>query len=153
MADIYHSSAGSLVKSKVSGSSFLSATGLDKILNGGKFLCTSIRVDRGQEVQFLKTLDNAYYLYCFGEAPGKIMVGGLLFFVDCASPNGNASTIRDINTYYEKNNAYASKQPLTVSMGAASFNCILTNLSVAADMNAFNYGSFSLSFTTIPPRK
>ena len=151
MSDLYSAQAGTLIKSGVSNPSFLTVDGLDDLLKGGKMLATSFRLDRGQDVQLLKTLSNLYYVYAFGEAPGKILIGGLLFFADCNSPGGNSSVVQDINSYYEQNNAYNKDGVIRIAAGGASYSGILTNLSMAADMTPYNYASFSLAFILIPP--
>lgn len=153
MADLYRAKAGTLIKSSVGVPSFVSVEGLDTLLRGGRMLGTSFRLDRGQEVQFLKTLSHLYYIYAFGEAPGKIMVGGLVFFADCTDPSGNAQIIGDINKFYDENNAYDRQGPIRIAAGGASFSCLLTNLSISGDMTPYNYASFSMAFTFIPPAK
>jgi hypothetical protein len=152
MSDLYKSVSGAVIKSGVSNPSFLSVDGMDGILRGGKMLLTSIRIDRAQDVQFLKTLANLYYIYAFGEAPGKVQVGGLLFFADCGSKSVNGNSVGEINSFYEGNNAYAKDSSIRIAGGGVSLNCILTGMSVAGDMNAYNYASFSMSFTMIPPK-
>lgn len=142
-----------MVKSSVGAPSFISVDGFDGLLRGGRLLGTSFKLDRGQEVQFLKTLSHLYYIYAFGESPGKVMIGGLLFFADCSDPSGNAKIIGDLNTFYEENNAYDRPTPIRIAAGNASFRCLLTNFSVSGDMNPYNFASFSLAFTLIPPKK
>lgn len=111
-------------------------------------LVTSVRVNRQQEVQFLKTLSSAFYIYAFGESPGSVNVGGLIFFRECG---GNiAGTIADLNAYYESHNAYARGTVVGVAVGGASFPCLLTAMSISGDMTPYNYVSFSLGFTFVP---
>jgi hypothetical protein len=152
MSDLYKSVAGTVVRTKVDSPSFVSVDGMDGILRGGKMLLTSIRVDRAQDVQFLKTLSNLYYIYAFGEAPGKVQIGGLLFFADCESKSIDGSSVGEINKFYEEKNVYANNGSIRIAGGGVSLNCVLTGLSVAADMNAYNYASFSMAFTMIPPK-
>jgi hypothetical protein len=150
MADLYTASAGTLITSRVSSPAFISADALDDLLDGGFMMATSFRIDRGQDVQILKTLSNLYYVYAFGEAPGKILIGGLLFFSDCTDPSGQSDIIEQLNSYFDQNNIYDLNSPVTISIGGATYQALLTNLSVAADMTPYNYASFSLGFTLLP---
>lgn len=151
MADLFRANAGTLIRNQVRTASFISIDGLDALLRGGRMLGTSFRLDRGQDFQMLKTLSNVYYTYSFGEAPGKISVGGLLFFAECGNTGLNTSVVGDINSFYENNNSYNRLEPVRIACGGASFRTLLTNLSVASDSNPQNYASFNLSFTLIPP--
>jgi hypothetical protein len=152
MSDLFKSVSGTVIKSQVSDPSFISVDGMDSILRGGKMLLTSIRLDRAQDVQIIKTLSNLYYIYAFGEAPGKVQIGGLLFFADCQSKAVNGSSVGEINQFFEQNNVYAKNESIRIAGGGVSLNCLLTGLSLAADMNAYNYASFSMTFTMIPPQ-
>lgn len=153
MADLFKSVSGSVIKSGVSSPTFITVDGLDGLLKGGKLLLTSIRIDRAQDVQFLKTLSNLYYIYAFGEAPGKVNISGLLFFSDCGSKSISGGSIGQINSFYESNNAYSKKGTIQISGGdGMSFKTILTGLSISGDMTPYNYASFSLSFSLIPPK-
>lgn len=148
MADLYKAVAGTLIKSEVGGGGFISISGMNSLLNGGRMLVTSVRVNRQQDVQFLKTLSSVFYIYAFGEAPGSVNVGGLIFFRECG---GNVSgVIQEVNAFYEANNAYARGSILGVAVGGASFPCLLTALSFSGDMTPYNYISFSLGFTLVP---
>jgi hypothetical protein len=153
MADLFQSVSGAVIKSKTNSPTFLSVDGLDQLLKGGKLLLTSIRITRAQDVQFLKTLSNLYYIYAFGESPGTIQVGGLVFFSDCNSKSISGDSIGEINKFYDDNNAYEKKGTTRISGGnGMSFNTILTGVSISGDMTPYNYASFSLSFTLIPPK-
>lgn len=149
MADLYRAVAGTLIKSGIdSGGGFISVSGMDSVLAGGRMLVTSIRVNRQQEIQFLKTLSSAFYIYAFGESPGSVNVGGLIFFRDC---NGSGfSGISALNAYYETNNAYAKGGMVGVAVGGASFPCLLSAFSISGDMTPYNYVSFSMGFTMVP---
>lgn len=153
MADLFKARAGTVIRSEVESPAFISVGGLDGMLRGGKMLLTSLRIDRGQGIQVLKTLGNLYYIYAFGEEPGKVMVGGLMFFNDCSSNSANGEVIRQINSYYDSNNAYNRGGPVPIAAGGASFSCILTNMSIAADMTPYNYASFSLNFMLLPKNR
>ena len=113
-------------------------------------LATSLKIDRGEDIQYLKTLSNLYFIYSFGEAPGKIMVGGLIFFTDCTSSTGRTQIIGDLNNYYETYRAYRHQGTIKIAASGASFNTILTNLSISADMTPYNFASFSLAFALVP---
>lgn len=149
MADLYKSSSGAVVKTSVGSPSFISVDGFDSLLRGGKMLLTSIKIDRAQEVQIIKTLSNLYYIYAFGEAPGRVMIGGMIFFADCGSGSVSGDIIGKLNKAYDSNNAYA-KSSVKISGGGATFNTILTGFSVSGDMNPYNQAAFSLSFTIVP---
>lgn len=148
MADLFKSSSGSVVKSTTGSPSFLQVDGLD--LNGGMMMLTSLRIDRGQDIQVLKTLSNLYYLYAFGESPGRVLVGGLIFFTNCGAKSTTGEMVGKINSYYDANNAYAKRGPTRIAGGGVSFRCVLNGLSISGDMTPYNYASFSLSFTLIP---
>lgn len=148
MSDLYESQAGVVIKSVVTSPAFISIDGFDNAIRGGKLLMTSLRVERGQAVQVLRTLGNLYYIYAFGETPGRVMAGGLLFFNDCSGNGGSA--ISQVNSFFSSNNAYNRKEPISIAAGGAAFSCILTNMSISGDMTPYNYASFSLSFILMP---
>lgn len=150
MSNLYKATAGSVVRDQVSSPSFLSVDGFDGQLRGGKMIATAFHVDRGQGWQMMKTLSNAIYTYAFGEDPGKIRVGGLLFLVNCGSAGASARAIGDVNAYYEKSNMYARKGPVRVAADGASYRTYLTEMSIVLEQNQYNYGSFSLGFLLIP---
>ncbi len=151
MADLYKSSAGAIVKSTVGSPSFISVDGFDGLLRGGKMLVTSIKIDRAQEVQIIKTLSNLYYIYAFGESPGRVMIGGMIFFANCGSRSVTGDIVGQLNSTYESKCAYNNSSPVRISGGGATFRTILTGFSISGDMNPHNQAAFSLSFTTIPP--
>ena len=148
MADLYRSKPGTLIKSTVSHPAFVTVTGLQL---GTKMIATGFKLDRNQDMQHQKTMSQDIYSYAFGEAMGRVMIGGLLFFGDC---NGvSASAISQINKFYSSANAYVKKGPVTCTIGSnAAFRCYLENLSVVAEGSAFNIGSFSLGFSVIPSK-
>ncbi len=151
MADLYEAQAGVVIKSTVTSPSFISIDGFDNSIRGSKILMTSLRVERSQGVQVLRTLGSLYYIYAFGETPGRVMVGGLMFFSDCGGSGGNP--MARVNSYYSGNNAFDRREPVSVAAGGVAFSCILTNLSISADMTPFNYASFSMSFILMPANR
>lgn len=150
MSDLFQSSSGAVVKTSVGGASFISVDGFDQILRGGKMLLTSIKIDRAQDVQIIKTLSNLYYLYAFGESPGRVMIGGFMFLANCGSRSVSGEILGQLNSAYESKNAYNSSQPVRIAGGGVSFKTVLTGFSVSGDMNPSNQAAFSLSFTIIP---
>lgn len=113
-------------------------------------LVTSIKIDRSQDIQIIKTLSNLYYLYAFGEAPGRVMVAGMVFFADCGSRSVNGSIIGNLNSLYDSKCAYNNSSPVRIAGGGVSFRTALVGFSVSSEMNPYNQASFSLSFTIIP---
>lgn len=146
MANIYRSTPGALVKSSVRQPSFLTVSGLDF---GDKMIATNFKLDRGQDMQHQKTLSQEIYSYAFGEAMGRIQVGGMIFFGGCNGPS--SAGVSRINGYYSGNNAFAKKSSVTCTIGGQSaFKCYLENLSILVEASAYNTGSFSLGFSVIP---
>ena len=150
MSDLFQSSSGAVVKTSVGSASFISVDGFDQILRGGKMLLTSIKIDRAQDIQIIKTLSNLYYLYAFGESPGRVMIGGFMFLADCGSKAVTGDILGQLNSAYESKNAYNSDSPVRIAGGGVSFKTVLTGFSVSGDMNPSNQAAFSLSFTIIP---
>jgi len=150
MADLYQSNAGSVTVTGVDTPGFLRLDGGD-ILSRQIMLITSVKVDRNEEVQTLKTLSNLYYLYSFGESPGRIMIGGILFLTPCNSSGGSSATVSQLNQWYEQNRAYNKQTPISISIGTAVFKGVLTNFSVSAEMTQFNVAGFNLSFIFVQP--
>lgn len=152
MSSLYKAVGGSVIRSQLSSPTFISVDGMDSLLRGDKMMLTSIRINRSQDVLLVKTLANLYYIYSFGEAPGKVEIGGLMFFADCRSNSVDGSAIGMLNDYYDQNNAYAKDTPVRIAGGGVSFSCILQGFSVNAEMNEFNYAAFSMSFILVPKR-
>jgi hypothetical protein len=147
MADLYQSKPGTLIKTSIAQPAMMTIDGLQM---GSKMIATSFKLDRNQDVQHQKTLSQDIYSYAFGEAMGRIQVGGLLFFGDCSGVS--AAAISQINSFYSKSNIFAKKGALTCTIGSGNaFQCYLESVSVVAEASPFNIGSFSLGFSVIPP--
>jgi hypothetical protein len=119
MADIYLTKPGRVGIVRGHGTMPGSIQILDS--NGGKFsvlsrvIITAIGYNQMCNVQFLQTLDNAIYVYSFGDRIGEIQVQGLAF-AGRACRNGQAGVV-DILQYYRNNRLSKSGLPVTVAIG------------------------------------
>jgi len=153
MSSIFQAKRGTIVSVPVDGGvamGFIMLSGFDSNLFSSLLMITEVRTNRSQVVQYLKTLDTSNFGYAWGEGPGQIMVSGLIFFVD-PSCQITGEGVANINQYYDENNVYSSDgQEKILVIGNASFRGYLEKLQITAEQNEFNYGSFSLEFTTLP---
>lgn len=143
MADLYKGIRGTVVKST-------DATGfasLDGLTSGQFLIITSFSVTRNQVTQYVKTLDDKVFGYAWGEGVGQIQVGGIIFIADCETPN--SSGFSQVDGFYSSKNVYKSSGPITLSIGDKTFLGYLENMTISAEMNEFNFGQFSLTFSII----
>lgn len=118
---------------------------------GETLIITGITVHRKQVTQYVKTLDDKVFGYAWGEAPGTVTITGIIFFGNCGSPNSGG--ISAVNSYYDSNNVYKKTSPISVSLGSTAFQGYLEELQISAEMNEYNYGTFTLSLTTMKSGK
>jgi hypothetical protein len=148
MADIYNASRGTVIRSDQSTNG-----SIVKLIPGFEsnplLILTDVRATRNQIVQYLKTLDTSNYGYAWGEGPGTITVSGLIFFVDGCVPSGGGAEA--INDYYNENNVYnADGREQRLMIGNAAFLGHLEKMTIVAEQNEYNYGSFVLEFSILP---
>lgn len=148
MPDLFKYRSGAVNAWRTEGAAFIEVDGF-QLGTGSAFLATSFGIDRGQVVQHLKVFSNEIFSYAFGEAPGKVTVGGYIFLRNCSASQAVAA----VNSFYEKNNIYSREGACQVIIGGAHFKCYLENFSARGDNNPFNLASFNLVFTTIPSKK
>lgn len=148
MADIFSSRPGQLIKLQTS------TQGLALITLSGLFpspllIGTTFGVDRSQDTDYQKSLTGLIYGYAFGEAVGRIQIGGLAFFDSCS---GGGSSMDTLQSYYDANNIYTKTAPTVIGIGNVSFSGYLETMSTVVENAEFNYGSFNFVFSRIPPR-
>ena len=146
---LFGAKPGTLIemKSDFNGAALITLSGLfpSTILIG-----TSFHQDRTQDTDTQKSLTGIIYAYAFGEAVGKISVGGMLFFYNCV---GKEAPIKELNDYYNKNNIYTKTDPVIIGIGSAALPGYLETMSISVENADFNYGGFNLTFLTIPKRE
>lgn len=114
-------------------------------------MSSGIEITRVQDVEYQKTLSSNIYGYTFGEGPGKIQLSGYAFLTNS---NGGSSSpgaaVGKINGFYDGNNVTAKKgDPINITVGSVSFPAHLEVMSIVLQSNAYNMGSFTMTFTTI----
>ena len=87
-------------------------------------------------------------MYAFGEVPIKIIVSGWIFMNVC--DGGKSQGIDTLNSFYEKNNIYIRKEPLSLTVGQVPFRAYLESMSINGEQNPYNYIGFSFGFSSIP---
>lgn len=152
MADFYSYKPGTLITIPSSNQGGASILSLSDLFPSPLLVGTTFNLDRTQDVEYQKTLTGLIYAYAFGEAVGRLQIGGLLFFESCDGSGGGQAAIKVINDYYDKNNVYARTSPIVAGIGGVSFSCYLETLSANLESSEFNYGSFNLMFSKLPPK-
>jgi hypothetical protein len=125
---------------------FIRLQEIDDFRLNGRLIATSLKLDRAQIVQSIKSLRNIIYLYAFGETLIKCNVGGYLFINNCGQQEG----IQILNDFYEQNNIYARTTPLGLTIGQVFFQGFLESMSLAGENNPYNYIAFSFGFSLLP---
>ena len=146
MADIFTAVRGTVVKSS---DSAMGLAGLS-IGDSSLLIITSVAIQRNQVTQYVKTLDSSTFGYAWGEGPGRIIIGGIIFLVpsgSCSSVTGDG--ISAVNSFYSENNVYVKSGPVALSLGNSTFLGYLEVMNIAAEMNEYNFANFSLELAII----
>jgi len=148
MAGIYKWQRGHVFKSDDKDTSIITMS--PEISGRGEVLVVSgISVQRNQVTQYIKTLDDHVFGYAWGEGVGSVRITGHCFLAKCDSPS--AESFSNINSYYSSNNVYSKRGPVSISAGSATYSGYLESMELNGEMSTFNYGQFSLTFSTIKP--
>lgn len=78
--------------------------------------------------QFQLTLEQALYMYVFGDNPSDIVIEGTTFSSSCAGDG--RSGIETIMEFYEKNRVVASVTPVFVQIGSKTVSGFLTEMMI-----------------------
>lgn len=77
-------------------------------------LISGIEYNQQTSQQFQTSLDQAIYLYVFGDAMGDIVVNGLAFLGVC---KGDGEGLLEVFEFYEQNRASKRPEPVKVHVG------------------------------------
>ena len=149
MSNLFSTSQGTLLKVPSSGSSGIGGiVTIPGLFDDLMLISSGAEVTRCQKVEFQKTLDGTNYGFAFGEDPGRIQITGYAFLTPQSGTQAQA--VDTINSFYSKNNVYAKGgQAIEISIGPTSYLGYLEVMAISLQSNQFNFGSFTLSFSTI----
>lgn len=118
--------------------------------SGIGIILTNTVYDQATHQQFSQSLDDAVYIYVFGDQMGKIDLSGIAFWETCTGEHG-ISTIMDS---YEKNRASKRETSVTVVLGPKTIIGFLTKLKISAvgsgDDPANMMNQFAMEISALP---
>jgi hypothetical protein len=126
-------------------------------LNSGfvsrRAMVQSISMSTQGSQQYMNTLRRYYFVYPFGERPGKIVISGYTVmgycWVDNAGTiqfNQTGSGISGVINYYDNYAFSSTSLPVGITVGAYSFSAFLTGAKVEVINPEGRIGQFALEF-------
>lgn len=150
MAAIFSTSAGKVNRLTLGGrkSPIVAPFKIDFEDNRKTFIVTHVAVRRAGNFQLLHSIDEAIYVYVFGNRAGELKISGVAFVEMCDS---ESSGILDALQYYDNNNLATRKTPVMVKLGdVPAFRAMLFDCTVEVLTGDFHLGQYSFQFTTFP---
>lgn len=116
----------------------------------GTYIVTEVAVRQGVNVQFLHTLDDAIYIYVFGDRIGDIMISGIAFIEVCG-PDSGGSGVKNAMEYYAKNRASQRSGPVLVKFGDGDpFKSYLIDSGMTLLRPEMGAAQFTFNFKSLP---
>ena len=118
----------------------------------GTFIVTEVGIRQGVNAQFLHTLDDAIYIYVFGDRVGDITISGIAF-IDVCGTGVTGSGVKDVMTYYSDNKASQRAGPVLVKFGDGDpFKAYLLESSINLLKPEMGAAQFTFNFKLMPQR-
>ena len=118
----------------------------------GTFIVTEVGIRQGVNAQFLHTLDDAIYIYIFGDRIGDIIISGIAFIEVCGT-GASGSGVKNVMTYYADNKASQRSGPVLVKFGDGEpFKSYLLESSVNLLKPEMGAAQFTFNFKLMPQR-
>lgn len=108
-------------------------------------LIQNVSLDHEGSYQFQHALDNAIYIYVFGDRIGTLTVSGKAF-MDCYGQHG----LNQILTFYNSNRLAARSTPVRVVLGQHTFFAFITGLRVDMSDPETLLANFSIRLAFFP---
>jgi hypothetical protein len=120
-------------------------------------LITQLSIRRGENVQYVHTLQDLIYVYSFGERIGSITAAGVSFVGMCGGGDGGQTGIEYVLDWYEGNRVGNNINALRILIGGAggsgTFKGRLDALEVDVAKPDIRLANFGLQFRTLPQRR
>jgi hypothetical protein len=114
-----------------------------------RVIITAIGYNQTVNAQFLQTLDNAIYIYSFGDRVGEVQIQGLAFAgLSCSQDNG--SGVVDILEYYKNYRLSKTGLPIRVAIGTEVIKGYLMGCRVNTQSAETGTYSWALELAAIP---
>jgi len=113
-------------------------------LNRG--IITQGTIEHEGNYQFLHTINDAVYVYVFGDRVGSLVVGGIAFGVPCGGGNG----ITEVILRYNQHRIAATGNPVIVGFADLAFPCFLTGFNVDTADPETHTAQWALRFNFFP---
>ena len=117
-----------------------------KGLGSDTVLITGIGLGRDVHFQVQPALQDAIYLYSFGDRPGSLEIKGVLFWAPCKN---DSDGLTDILKFYAQNKLSASGKPVSIALGKNGATLVkgyLHHVQIGAENAEMGMGTFSMSF-------
>ena len=110
----------------------------------------SIGIGLAVNVQFMKSLDEAVYVYSFGDEMGNVKVSGKAFAKSCEARSAGDG-LSSIFDYYQRHRASKRKAPVHIALpdSAITMQGFLIGSHMALTDPIFGFWSFDLSFVML----
>lgn len=100
--------------------------------------------------QFQTSLEDAVYIYVFGDQMGQLTLNGVAFSAICPNPNPNG--LQQVMDYYDNFRASNRPDPVTVTIASHRIRGFITSLDIAPRDPELQLYNFSLGISALPKK-
>ena len=112
----------------------------------GGTIVTQAGIQQAGNFQFLHTLNDAIFVYVFGDRIAQLRISGFAFADDCDKLNGMFNVLSSYDRLKISNQA----RPITVNYGGESFECFVTGMHISVDDPEFLRGQWTFVLHSFP---
>ena len=114
----------------------------------------SIHFRQASNQQFQTSLEEAVYIYVFGDQMGALLVNGVLFAGRCNGNGGGGDNgLKELMDFYDDFRASNRKEVITVDLTERPVSGFLTELTITPRDPEFQLSNFSLKINSLPKKK
>lgn len=119
----------------------------------GAFIVTSVGIRMDVNAQFLHTLDDAIYIYVFGDRVGDLVISGLAFIESCQGKDTKSGVAAAVE-YYANNRASSPTRttPVLAKLGPITIQAYLLGANLELLRPDTGAVQFTFNFKLLPPR-
>jgi hypothetical protein len=111
-------------------------------------------LEQSVNAQFMTSLEDATYVYVFGDKMGTATIQGTAFAARCGAgePNSNENGLRDIVEYYNTRRASQDKRLISISFGPERISAFLMGARIFSKDPLHVLLGYNFTFSTLPKR-
>jgi hypothetical protein len=107
--------------------------------------------DQATNQQFQTSLQDAVYVYVFGDQMGRMVLNGVAFSAKCPDPEPTG--LKQIMDYYDKFRASVRPSVVTVRIASHRVSGFLTRLNIAPRNVELQLYNFSMTINALPKKQ